>query len=40
VDNQNKGVHGKDLLITLCNWWSDKAVRVTITKLTKNNKLN
>ena len=33
-------VDGKDWLITLCNWWSNKAVRVTKTELTKTNKLN
>jgi len=33
-------VNGKDWLITLCNWWSNKAVRVTKTELTKTNKLN
>jgi len=30
----------KDWLITLGNWWSIKAVRVTKTELTKTNKLN
>ena len=25
---------GKDWSITLCNWWSNKAVRVTKTELT------
>ena len=33
-------VDGKDWLITLCNWWSNKAVRVTKAELTKTNKLN
>ena len=33
-------VDGKDWLITVCNWWSIKAVRVTTTELTKTNKLN
>jgi len=33
-------VDGKDWLITLCNSWSNKAVRVTKTELTKTNKLN
>jgi len=33
-------VDGKDWLITLCNLWSNKAVRVTKTELTKTNKLN
>ena len=33
-------VDGKDWLITLCNWWSNKAVRVIKTELTKTNKLN
>ena len=33
-------VDWKDWLITLCNSWSNKTVRVTKTELTKTNKLN
>ena len=33
-------VDGKDWFIMVCNWWSNKAVRVTKTELTKTNKLN
>ena len=32
-------VDGKDWFIMLCNWWSNKVVRVTKTELTKTNKL-
>ena len=37
-EQSKQRVDGKDWLVTLCNWWSNKAVRVTKTELTKTNK--